>query len=148
MAHSERIFGDPDVDSPYTADTRARLVLSVAARHLSDFARELVSIHGEGATPDGAMFADALRLLSLAEQVVEWTAVYERLAGTGWPVLGEVLGMTKQSAHERYAEAEKRFRQALAEPETTNELGMPYNRLPAGADDPDQWAAELDRWAL
>ncbi len=148
MARTEHVFGEPDADSPYAADTLARLALSVAARQLTDFARGLVPISADGAAPDGALFADALRLLSLAERVVEWTAVYERLAGTGWPVLGEVLGVTKQSAHERYAEAEKRFRKALAEPETTNEFGAPYNRLPAGADDPEYWAAELDRWVV
>jgi hypothetical protein len=146
VVRTGRIFGDPDEDSPYTADTLARLALSVAAHELADFAREFVPIDGEHGAPDGTLFEDALRLLSRAERVVELAVVYERLAGTGWPVLGEVLGMTKQSAHERYAEAEKRFREALAEPETTSEFGMPYNRLPAGADDPDGWADRLDRW--
>lgn len=146
MVGTGRIFGDPDEDSPYTADTLARLALSVAARELADFAREFVPIHPEHAAPDGTLFADALRLYARAERVVELAVVYERLSGTGWPVLGEVLGMTKQSAHERYAEAEKRFREALADPETTNEFGTPYNRLPAGADDPDEWAQRLDRW--
>jgi hypothetical protein len=58
-----------------------------------------------------------------------------------------VLGITRQSAHARYAEAEK-ARAMLDEPEVTAAGGTRYIRQHPAVRRPDDTAAELDAWSV
>jgi hypothetical protein len=140
--------------APYTDASLARLALAHEASELADSARAFVPIHpselrstGGGGT-GGSMIEDAARLRAQADQVLTLAVVYERLTGTSWEQIGEALGVTRQSAHQRYADAERRFREALAEPEATGDSGEPYVRLDAAAYEPDEWAGRLDAWVI
>jgi hypothetical protein len=140
--------------APYTDASRARLAMSREASDLADSARTLVPIYpGElrrtgGSSTAGGMIEDVARLRARADYVLTLAVVYERLAGTSWEQIGEALGVTRQSAHQRYADAERRFREALAEPEATSDGGEPYVRLDAAAYEPDEWAGRLDAWVI
>lgn len=142
-------------DAPFTNATRARLVMAAEAAELADFARAFVPIYegelypGGGARSDGSWVDDAARLLAQAQRVFTATVVAERLGGASWQRIGDVLEMSRQSAHERYAEAEAQFRAELLSPENpdlTGEIGQIRYRLHPAARDPETSARELDEW--
>jgi hypothetical protein len=74
--------------------------------------------------------------------------VAARAAGTSWEDIGTALGITRQSAHNRFIEAERHWKDVLAHPEGTNTDGLRYSRLPHGADDTAAVAADLDAWVI
>jgi hypothetical protein len=53
--------------------------------------------------PNGARLRAALRVLAEAENEVERAIVIEREAGTSWAAIGDVLGVSRQAAWQRYA---------------------------------------------
>jgi hypothetical protein len=75
--------------------------------------------------------------------------VTDRLRGASWSEVGEALGgMTKQSAHTRFAAAEREFREALLfphrHPEPPPALG--YTVAPYAVLEPDTVRQRLDEW--
>ncbi len=56
---------------------------------------------------------DAARLLAGAERALRLAVAAERLQGASWAQSGDALGVTRQSAHERYAPFEREVRHAL-----------------------------------
>jgi hypothetical protein len=142
-----------DTDAPYTDASRARLAVSLEAQELSDLARRWVNVppgelrsSGSGGDRGGTVEA-VRRLCAQADWVMTQAVVYERVGGSTWEQIGEALGVSKQAAHERYAGAEREFREALREPEGVGESGEPYIRLNAAAYEPDRFARDLDAWA-
>src|SRR5215211_7484547 len=81
----------------------ARLALSQAARELSDSARHFVPTTSDRHSQGGMMVEDAARLVSAGQYVLERAVIYERERGRSWETIGEALGITRQSAHERFA---------------------------------------------
>jgi hypothetical protein len=75
--------------------------------------------------------------------------VAERLRGASWAQIGETLGVTRQSAHERYAAFEHEMRQALLFPDRADEEGgLGWWAVPDGLEDPESTARQLDEWEL
>ncbi|WP_072474296.1 hypothetical protein [Amycolatopsis australiensis] len=143
---------EPDDTAPWTDATRARLAVSLAARELADSLIGWVPIPPAELTitggqhrplPDRTSIDDADRLRSRVEDFVELVAVYEMVSGATWEMLGDDLGISRQSAHRRYAEALDRFKGALLEAEDGVEGSF---RLPEGADNPEYWGPRLDKW--
>jgi hypothetical protein len=146
---------DGDADAPYTDATRARMVMAAEARELSNMARAFVPIveyelAADGtAMSDGMWVGDATRLVAAAHRVLEAVVVFERLGGTSWQRLADMLDMTKQAVHEKFSDAEARFRNELAVPENpeyTGTFGELRYRLHHAARDPEDTARELDDW--
>lgn len=124
--------------------SRIRLALSVAAAELADRATGLARTGADGRPGDLAEEVQAL--VATAEYVQQLAVLYDRRRGASWATLGEALGdVSRQTVHERYAEADKHVDEALTEHWLT---GAPrVDGLPDGADASPRTAARLDDWA-
>jgi len=135
-----------DDDSPLTRASLAKLVLAYDARELAEAAHGFVATYG---SYEDVTIEEVGRLvLAPAKRLVDAAVVAARLRGVSWETIGEVLEITRQSAHARYAEAEKAFEAMLDEPEATAADGTRYNRQHPALRRPDETAAELDAWAV
>ncbi|WP_242891179.1 hypothetical protein [Actinomadura litoris] len=124
--------------------SRIRVALSEAAAQLADRAAVLVRTGSDGLPGD--LTDEARRLLAQAEQVLELAVLCDRRRGAPWAAIGEALGdVSKQTAHERYAEADRRLDEALIEHWLTGE--SPAADLPPGADASVRTLVRLDEWA-
>ncbi|XVQ16356.1 hypothetical protein ACQP1W_52425 (plasmid) [Spirillospora sp. CA-255316] len=124
--------------------SRIRVALSEAAAELADRATDLARTTNDGRP--GEPTEEARRLVAAAEYVMQLSVLYDRRRGASWSTIGEALGeVTKQTAHERYAEAEKYVDEAITEHWLT---GNPrVVGLPEGADVSPSTLERLDRWA-
>src|SRR5262252_8731468 len=133
---------------PYGRQARARIALAQAARHLSESARAVVPT-GSDTTADAGMLVEvAGRLARHALEVLELAVVFERERHTSWEVIGSVLGISRQGAHERFSGAVQRWREGLRAPWLPDSAGRLVAQLPEGADAPDVWAKRLDQWMI
>ena len=132
----------------YSHKAQARLVLSTAAKELSDYARGLVSADDRHSGP-GEIVERAVQLVDDARGVLERAVVYEREQGASWQTIGAALGISRQTAHERFAEVERHWKDALRRPYAeAGPGGRRMNRLPPGADDPERRGQQLDAWVI
>ncbi|MFB6706013.1 hypothetical protein ACFCW6_15010 [Streptomyces sp. NPDC056333] len=137
----------------YTDAARARLVMAYEACELADLARASVPIGEHELNPDGAnrspgtVLADAARVVAAAQRFFEAAAVFERMGGADWQVIGDVLGVSARTAQLRFAMAETAFRELLF-----------LDRCPAAGEagrlraymarEPLEVALDLDDWVL
>jgi len=85
----------------------------------------------------------------LADEALRLAVACERLAGISWQDIGERLGTTRQSAHERYAAVVDDVAESILFPQREGEPGqLGWWACPDGLDDPDRTAASLDAWVL
>jgi hypothetical protein len=134
--------------APYSRKAQARVALSVAARQVSDYARSLVLADDRGSGP-GETVERAAQLVDQARAVLERAVVCEREQGASWQVVGAALGISRQTAHERFAEVERRWKDALRRPYAEAGPGdVRALRLPEGAEDPERWGRRLDAWVI
>jgi hypothetical protein len=132
---------------PYSDSSLGRLAFSQACRELSDLARAHVSTYADGHLRPGELLEGATRLVAGAEAALRMAIVAERLRGTSWADIGEALGVTRQSAHERYAPFEREMRAALLFPDREGEHGgLGWWAVPDGLEDPERTARDLDEW--
>ena len=110
-----------------------------ACRELSNGARGQVSSYGAAHRHAGELVDDALRLVGQAEEVLRLAVAAERAASTSWQELGERLGVSRQSAHERFAQAVQAISDGALfparEPAREGELG--WWACPDGLEDPE-----------
>ncbi|MFI0713576.1 hypothetical protein ACH4SK_23550 [Streptomyces inhibens] len=149
--------GDTGAAAPYTEATRARLVTAYEACELADLARAAVPIGEHELHPDGtvhspgSVLADAARVLKAAHRFFEAAAVFERLGGASWQLIGDALDIAPQTARVRFAMAETRFREELLSPEGTGSTGadgeVSWWRAYM-AREPLEAALDLDDWVL
>lgn len=126
---------EPDPPHPYTEQALARLMLCDAYKETAELALHGITTRYDGSSfvGGGSYIEEAARLLTHAEEVLNWAAVYERERGTSWEEIGEALGITKQSAHKKFAAAVERWRAPLDKPEHLNPDGTPDDeRIPFG----------------
>ncbi|UJW28675.1 hypothetical protein L3Q67_25760 [Saccharothrix sp. AJ9571] len=138
---------------PYTTASLARLVVADAARELAERAAGLVPISGNELSEDGKtaypgeLLSTAAGVLAQARELFTAAAIAERMGGASWQQLGDVLGITRQSAQDRFGTAEQEFRGHLALPQNPDYIGeFEQVRLDRAAREPDVTAAELDLW--
>ena len=132
----------------YSHAARARLALSVAAKGVSDEARGLVSADDRG-TGAGEIVEWAVQLVDDARAVVDRAVVYERERGASWQTIGAAIGISRQTAHERFAEVERSWKDALGRSDAAaGPGGRRAQGLPAGAEDPEGWGRHLDQWVI
>ncbi|MDH6523462.1 hypothetical protein M2163_000033 [Streptomyces sp. SAI-135] len=148
---------DAGATAPYTEAARARLVMAYEACELADLARAAVPIGEHELNPDGttrapgAVLADAARVLATARRLLEAAAVFERMGGADWQLIGAILDVSPHTARVRFAMSEAAFREELLSPEGTHSGGAAEeaSRLRAHmAREPLETALDLDDWVL
>lgn len=116
---------DPDTERyAYSPKALARLVLSYELRELADRAAAGVPTGSDDYAEPGEEVGDALDLMHQAQEVLTRAVLFERAKGTSWEAIAEQMDIKRQSAHERYREAEQAWKDALHEP---------FNPIPPGA---------------
>src|SRR6266536_3410545 len=131
----------------YSDSSLGRLAFSQACRDLSDLARAHVATDADAHLRPGELLEEAGRLVAGAEQALRMAVVAERLRGTSWAEIGEALGVTRQSAHERYASFEHELRQALLFPDRAGDAGtLGWWAVPDGLEEPERSAHDLVGW--
>ncbi|MFJ3310044.1 hypothetical protein ACIPSA_44980 [Streptomyces sp. NPDC086549] len=78
----------------------SRVALALTLRQLADAILDAVPVEPDPAPGD--LLRTALRLARRTEGVIREAVVAERERGTTWGQIGEVAGMTRQSAHEKW----------------------------------------------
>ncbi|MFJ4700627.1 hypothetical protein ACIP5N_21385 [Streptomyces sp. NPDC088768] len=143
-----------DADSEryaYSPKALARLVLSYELRELADRAAGGVPTGSDDYAEPGEEVADAFALVQQAQEVLTRAVLFERARHTSWEVIAEQLDMRKQSAHERYREAEQEWKDTLHAPFDPIPPGtrfrFNYLRLHEAAYEPIKAGRELDEWA-
>lgn len=150
-------MAEGDTDAPYTDATRARLEAAFAAYELADLARAVVPIGEHELSLDGtarsggALLSDAAQVLAAARRFFEAAAVFERVGGADWQVVGDALGVSARTARDRFAAAEAGFRAGPlpAEDAAANRLrGKGSWWRSYLAQEPLEAALDLDDWVL
>ncbi|MFD7233611.1 hypothetical protein [Streptomyces sp. NPDC059881] len=157
-----------DLPHPYTSAALARLMLSDAHRDVAESALNRIGTEDDssGMVAPGDFVREAADLISLAEHAQRQAVIYERERGTSWEELGEALGISRQSAHAKFAEYVKAWREPLDRPERRHLDGTPDDRrvpygfryapgsaVPANgsaektAHDLDAWMRRHENWA-
>ncbi len=131
----------------YGRRARLRTAISSKAAELADSARGLVPTYADGYAVGGEFVQAAASIAADARQLLELAVAYERRRGTSWEIIGDTFGISRQAAHDRFADAEKRLNKALIETwllgDGTRGAGLPY-----GAIDTAAAAGILDRWVI
>jgi hypothetical protein len=132
----------------YSRAALARLALSYQLRDLADLAADGVPTTTDDAAEPGEEVDFALALMALANEVLTRAVIYEREKGTTWETIGACFGITRQSAHEKFREAEQEWKLALVEPFYPSSGGRIRNlRLHEAAYRPTDAGRQLDEWA-
>lgn len=145
---------DTGATAPYTDAARARLVMAYEACELAERARAAVPIGEHELQPDGttrspgAMLADAARVLAAAQRFFEAAAVFERVGGADWQLIGDVLEVSPHTARVRFAMAEAGFREGLLFPEEIGAASEVTRLRVCMAREPLETALDLDDWVL
>lgn len=94
----------------------AALLLSVAAKHAGRLAARalLQRIAQAGKEEPGEVLKVAIRLREEADEVLARAVVYERARGTSWAVIGATLGVTRQSAFNKFRDDEDALKRIAA----------------------------------
>ncbi|WP_107058937.1 hypothetical protein [Streptomyces sp. NRRL B-1347] len=143
----EATGGGPGAAAPYPRAARARLLLAYEAYGLSELARSAVPVGRHELRRDGTprspgtALADAAQVLAAARRLLAAAVVYERVGGASWQLVGDVLDVPADTASERFARAEARFRAGA--PEADDPWWRAHVlRVPREA------AHDLDDWVL
>lgn len=135
---------DPATDRyAYSRTALARLVLSYELRELADRAAAGVPTGSDDAAEPGEEVGAALDLVQQAQEVLTRAVLFERAKGTSWEAIAEQMDVKRQSAHERYREAEQDWRDALHDPFDAHGGLL----LPHAAYAPTEAGRSLDAWA-
>ncbi|MFH8447273.1 hypothetical protein ACH4D3_39540 [Streptomyces sp. NPDC018026] len=132
--------------APLTDTARARLLMACAACDLADLARAAVPVGAHEMNPDGtsrepgAVLTDAARVLAAAHRYLEAAAVYERVGGADWRLVGDILNVSPRVARVRFAPAEAVLRAELRSPDDAD--GLRAHILA----EPQETALDLDDW--
>ncbi|MFF0170211.1 hypothetical protein [Streptomyces prasinus] len=158
----------PDPPHPFTPAALARLLLSDTYRDVVDTALNRIGTKDDSSETiaPGDFVREAAELIRLAESAQRRAVIYERERGASWEEIGEALGISRQSAHTKFAEHVKAWREPLDKPErlhpdgTPDDKQIPYGaRYAPGSAAPangsaektarllDQWLRRHDGWA-
>ncbi|HYZ57944.1 MAG TPA: hypothetical protein VE733_31190 [Streptosporangiaceae bacterium] len=131
----------------YGGAARLRIALAHQAAKIAGEARSMVPTCTDNHAHGGEFVEAAARIADDARELLALAVTYERRRGTFWEVIGETLGISRQSAHERFAAAQKRMDAELTERWLADDDPW-FTGLPEGATDPAETASRLDRWAV
>jgi hypothetical protein len=132
----------------YTHGMLARLAHADAACELSERLGAQADPSSDSYGQGAFLTEEAQSIYSEARSLLAAAVVADRVRGASWADVGEALGITRQSAHERFEEAEREFREALLFPHRyPEEGGLGYTVAPY-AEEPDRVRERLDRWVV
>jgi len=133
----------------HTPAMLARLTYSWAAYELSE---RLVSEAGTYSDEygRGAFLAEeAATIVSEAMALLEAAVVADRLRGVSWLAVADALEVSAEGAEERFAQAERRFRDALLFPYRHPENGgLGYAAAPYAVEEHGCVSEQLDAWVV
>ncbi|MGP4084245.1 hypothetical protein [Streptomyces sp. KR55] len=127
--------------------------MSYEACELADLARAFVPIGESELNPDGTnrspgtVLVDAARVVAAAERFFEAAAVFERMSGVDWQLIGDVLEVSPRAARVRFAMAEAVLRELLSS-ERGPVAGETEQLRAYMAREPLEMAFDLDDWVL
>ncbi|WP_244216879.1 hypothetical protein [Streptomyces carpinensis] len=131
--------------------------MAYEACELADLARANVPIGDHELNPDGttrvpgAVLADAARVLAAAQRFLEAAAVFERVGGADWQLVGDVLDVSPHTARVRFAMSEAAFREELLSsegPRSGGSAGEVTSLRAHMSREPLETALDLDDWVL
>jgi hypothetical protein len=133
----------------YTSAQLGRLTHADAAHELSERLVSIASTHVDGYGRGAFLTEEANQVLADARALLAAAVVADRVRGASWAEVGEALGISKQSAHERFGDAEREFRDALLFPHRDGPPGgLGYTVAPYAVEQPDTVRERLDRWVV
>jgi hypothetical protein len=134
-------------DTTHPRRALARLALSSAHREAADLAAGGVPTVSDE-YGDAYDYVDhAARLFSMALDVLARAVVYACERGGRWDDIAEGLNLTVEQAREQYAAAIDQWEDVLNRPWERSGQFL-ASRMPDGTTEPDETAADLDRWCL
>jgi hypothetical protein len=138
-----------ELAAEYSRRALARLAFSVAAAELSNRARSRVPTADDSWARPGELLDEARALVAAAEELVGRAIVYERECGSSWTVLGEVMGVSKQGAQQKYGTLAEDWATAVDQVVQPVDGRLTAACLPGeGSDSPHEHAQRLDAWVL
>ncbi len=134
----------------FSEDGLMRLAHATACRSLADRARgQVTTSANERDGGRGLLIEDAVALVREAERVLQLAVATERSRGVSWEGVGEVLGISRQSAHERFSGPVKEIDDGILFPRRDpDDGGLGSWACPDGLEDPERTARDLDGWAV
>lgn len=132
-------------DTTHSRRALARLALSHAYREAADFAAGGVPTVSDEYGDPYDYVDHAARLVAMAQDVLARAVVYAREGGGRWGDIAEALDTTAEQARDRYTAVMDRWEDALDRPWERSGRFL-VSRMPDGTTEPDQTAADLDRW--
>ncbi|MED7826258.1 hypothetical protein [Streptomyces chiangmaiensis] len=130
--------------------------MAYEACELANLARAAVPVGEHELDPDGTtrapgtVLADAARVLAAAQRFFEAAAVFERVAGADWLLIGKILNVAPHTARVHFAMAEAAFQQELSSLEGTSsrEAARVTSLRAYMTREPLETALDLDDWVL
>ena len=133
----------------YTPAMLARLTYSFAAYELSERPVSEARTYGDEYGRGAFLAEGAATMVSEAKALLEAAVVADRLRGVSWPDVAEALEMSAEGAEERFASAERRFRDAVLFPHRHPENGgLGYTAAPYAVEQPERVREHLDDWVV
>ncbi len=139
---------DPDDRFAYSRQALAQIALSDIARDVAESSMVLMRTNRHDEAYE--VLSRATNLVLTAQDALRAAVVWARERHTSWEDIGEAVGgISRQSAHTRYAEAEAEWKLGLVEPIIPPDRpnGQASARLPEAAYQPTSSLRYLDNWA-
>lgn len=126
----------------YTDAARARIALSAAAAELADRLLGIVDTQHEiGITPILGLIERVNSLGGAVDELRRLAVIHGRECSLSWEDVGQALGVTRQTAHARFADVVDEWRDALYDPAKHR-----YEWMPDGSYNPEKVVPYLDAW--
>ena len=133
----------------YTPAMLARLTYSYAAYELSERLVSEAGTYGDEYGRGAFLAEEAATIVSEAMALLEAAVVADRLRGVSWLAVADALEVSAEGAEERFASAERRFRDALLFPYRHPENGgLGYAAAPYAVEEPGRVREQLDAWVV
>ena len=133
----------------YTPAMLARLTYSYAAYELSERLVSEAGTYGDEYGRGAFLAEEAATIVSEAMALLEAAVVADRLRGASWLAVADALEVSAEGAEERFASAERRFRDALLFPYRHPENGgLGYAAAPYAVEEPGRVREQLDAWVV
>jgi hypothetical protein len=133
----------------YTSAMLARLTYSHAAYELSERLVSEVGTHADGYGRGAFLAEEARTIESQAIALLEAAVAADRLRGASWLAVADALELSADAAEERFASAERQFREGLLFPHRYPEHGgLGYTAAPYAVEEPDRVRKQLDAWVV
>jgi hypothetical protein len=133
----------------YTPTMLARLTYSFAAYELSERLVSEAGTYGDEYGRGAFLAEEAATIVSEAKALLEAAVVADRLRGVSWPDVAEALEVSAEGAEERFASAERRFRDAVLFPHRHPENGgLGYTAASYAVEQPERAREQLDAWVV